>query len=83
MGPGAMVIWDSGTCRLLEGDDPVQALETGKIVMELHGKRLKGGFTLVKMKANASQNFLLKYWNYIFSVNMRLFLPSLRCRACA
>jgi bifunctional non-homologous end joining protein LigD len=82
-GSGAVVIWDSGTYRLLEGDNPVQALKSGKIVLELHGKHLKGGFTLVRMKANASQNFLLKYWNYIFSVNMRLFLTSLRCRACA
>jgi bifunctional non-homologous end joining protein LigD len=58
-GSGAVVIWDSGTYRLLEGDDPVQALETGKIVMELHGKRLKGGFTLVKMKGRGEKNWLL------------------------
>jgi bifunctional non-homologous end joining protein LigD len=58
-GSGAVVIWDSGTYRLLEGDDPVKALEAGKIVMELHGKLLKGGFTLVKMKGRGEKNWLL------------------------
>jgi bifunctional non-homologous end joining protein LigD len=58
-GSGAVVIWDSGTYRLLEVDDPVKALEAGKIVMELHGKLLKGGFTLVKMKGRGEKNWLL------------------------
>jgi bifunctional non-homologous end joining protein LigD len=58
-GSGVVVIWDSGTYRLLGGNDPVQALEAGKIVMELHGKRLKGGFTLVKMKGRGEKNWLL------------------------
>jgi bifunctional non-homologous end joining protein LigD len=58
-GSGIVVIWDSGTYHLLEGDDPVQALENGKIVMELHGKLLKGGFTLVKMKGRGEKNWLL------------------------
>jgi bifunctional non-homologous end joining protein LigD len=58
-GSGTVVIWDSGTYHLLEGDNPVQALESGKIVMELHGKRLNGGFTLVKMKGRGEKNWLL------------------------
>ena len=58
-GSGAVVIWDSGTYNLLEGDDPVQTLESGKIVMELHGNILKGGFTLVKMKGRGEKNWLL------------------------
>ena len=58
-GSGAVVIWDSGTYRLLEGDNPMHAIETGKIVMELHGKRLKGGFTLVKMKGRGEKYWLL------------------------
>ena len=58
-GSGAVVIWDIGTFSLLEGDDPVQALENEKIVMELHGKTLKGGFTLVKMKGRGEKNWLL------------------------
>jgi bifunctional non-homologous end joining protein LigD len=58
-GSGAVVIWDSGTYTLLEENDPMEALESGKIVMELHGKILKGGFTLVKMKGRGEKNWLL------------------------
>jgi bifunctional non-homologous end joining protein LigD len=58
-GSGAVVIWDSGTYRLLENDDPVQAVNSGKIVLELYGNRLKGGFTLVKMKGRGEKNWLL------------------------
>ncbi len=58
-GSGAVVIWDTGTYRLIEGDDPMKALESGKIVMELYGKILKGGFTLVKMKWRGEKNWLL------------------------
>ena len=58
-GSGEVVIWDSGTYKLLEKHDPMEALERGKIVMELHGKILKGGFTLVKMKGRGEKNWLL------------------------
>ena len=58
-GSGAVVVWDSGTYSLIEGDDPMEALESGKIVMELHGEILKGGFTLVKMKGRGEKNWLL------------------------
>jgi len=58
-GSGAVVVWDTGTYRLLEGDNPVQALESGKIIMKLHGKILKGGFTLLKMKGRGEKNWLL------------------------
>jgi bifunctional non-homologous end joining protein LigD len=58
-GAGMVVIWDSGTYSLVEGDDPVKSLESGKIVMELNGKTLKGGFALVKMKGRGEKNWLL------------------------
>jgi len=58
-GSGAVVIWDSGTYNLLEGNDLMQALESGKIVMELHGNILKGGFALVQMKGRGENNWLL------------------------
>lgn len=58
-GAGMVVIWDSGTYSLVEGDDPVKSLESGKIVMELHGKILKGGFALVKMRGRGEKNWLL------------------------
>jgi bifunctional non-homologous end joining protein LigD len=58
-GSGAVVIWDSGTYNLVEQNDPMEALESGKIVMELHGNILKGGFTLVQMKGRGEKNWLL------------------------
>jgi bifunctional non-homologous end joining protein LigD len=58
-GAGAVVIWDSGNYRLLKGNDPAKAFEGGKIVFELTGKILKGGFSLVKMKGRGKNNWLL------------------------
>lgn len=58
-GAGAVVIWDQGEYSLLEGDDPLTALEGGKMVIELRGKILKGGFALVKMKGRGENNWLL------------------------
>ena len=56
---GTVVIWDSGAYSLLEGDDSVKNFESGKIVMELNGKILKGGFTLVKMRGRGEKNWFL------------------------
>ncbi|MCK4389346.1 MAG: 3'-phosphoesterase [Desulfobacterales bacterium] len=58
-GAGAVVVWDQGEYSLLEGADPAKALESGKMVIELHGMILKGGFTLVKMKGRGENNWLL------------------------
>ena len=58
-GAGIVVVWDSGSYSLLEGNDPVKAIERGKIVFDLRGKILKGGFTLLKMKGRGENNWLL------------------------
>ncbi len=58
-GAGAVVVWDQGPYRLLEGSDPLKALEQGKIIIELSGKILKGAFTLVKMQGRGDKNWLL------------------------
>lgn len=58
-GAGEVVVWDSGEYNLLEGVNPLEALGSGKIIIELHGKILKGGFTLVKMKQRGEKNWLL------------------------
>jgi len=58
-GSGAVVIWDSGTYNLFEKNDPTEALESGKIVIELHGNIIKGGFTLVQMKGRGEKKWLL------------------------
>ncbi len=41
-GAGAVVVWDSGEYRLLEGNDPVKAFQEEKIVLELEGNILRG-----------------------------------------
>lgn len=49
-GAGEVIVWDDGTYELAEGDDPVKAIASGKLKIILHGKKLKGLFTLVRMK---------------------------------
>jgi bifunctional non-homologous end joining protein LigD len=58
-GAGAVVVWDRGEYDLLEEDDPLEALNKGKMVIELHGETLKGGFALIKMKGRGEKNWLL------------------------
>ncbi|MBW2019065.1 MAG: 3'-phosphoesterase [Deltaproteobacteria bacterium] len=58
-GAGVVVMWDQGEYSLLEGNDPLEALEGGKMIIELRGKILKGGFTLIKMKGRGEKNWLL------------------------
>lgn len=50
-GAGPVIIWDSGTYQLLEGADPAARWKQGSLKIELKGRRLKGGFNLVKMKS--------------------------------
>jgi bifunctional non-homologous end joining protein LigD len=49
-GAGPVVIWDVGEFAPLETADPETALETGTLSFELRGKKLRGAFTLVRMK---------------------------------
>lgn len=50
-GAGEVIVWDNGTYELLEGDDPVRAIEKGSLKFAMHGKKLRGAFALVKMRA--------------------------------
>ncbi len=58
-GAGAVIIWDLGEYNLLERNDPEKSLKGGKIMVELRGNILRGGFTLVKMKGRGEKNWLL------------------------
>ncbi len=49
-GAGPVVIWDRGLFIPLDTDDPLKALEAGKLTFELKGKKLKGAFALARMK---------------------------------
>ena len=46
-GAGDVIIWDRGFWTPV--GDPVASLESGKLKFELHGEKLKGGWTLVRM----------------------------------
>jgi bifunctional non-homologous end joining protein LigD len=50
-GAGEVIVWDRGTYRLLEGTDPTQQIAKGSLKFELFGKKLRGGFALVKIKS--------------------------------
>ncbi|MEO6320640.1 MAG: non-homologous end-joining DNA ligase, partial [Polaromonas sp.] len=47
-GAGDVIVWDRGLWTPV--GDPVKGLESGKLKFELHGEKLKGGWTLVRMQ---------------------------------
>ena len=49
-GAGPVIIWDSGEFFPIDIKDPSTALESGKLSFELKGRKLKGSFTLARMK---------------------------------
>jgi len=58
-GGGTVMVWDTGTWEPPE--DPAEALKSGKLSFELHGQKLQGHWTLVKMhgKQRGKDNWLL------------------------
>jgi bifunctional non-homologous end joining protein LigD len=53
-----MIVWDRGVWVALE--DPVEGLEKGKLLFELRGYKLRGVWTLVKMKKTERDWLLIK-----------------------
>jgi bifunctional non-homologous end joining protein LigD len=47
-GAGTVMVWDKGTYESKDGIPMEKQLALGKIDIELHGMKLRGGFTLVK-----------------------------------
>ena len=57
-GAGEVRVWDKG---IYETDgDPGRELGKGKLTFTFHGKKLRGGFTLVKMARQAKNWLLIK-----------------------
>jgi bifunctional non-homologous end joining protein LigD len=54
-GAGEVIVWDRGWYALAEGDDPAEEIARGKIKFTMHGKKLKGLFTLIRMKAREGE----------------------------
>lgn len=53
-GAGQVVVWDSGSCEVIDGDDPLKEMNNGKLSFTLKGKKLKGAFTLALMKGRGT-----------------------------
>lgn len=57
-GGGTVMVWDRGTWES-EDVDISAALLRGKISFQLQGEKLRGGWTLVRMRGRESENWLL------------------------
>lgn len=49
-GAGEVIVWDRGTYRLVNDENPVQALRKGTLRLILRGRKLRGEFSLVRLK---------------------------------
>ena len=55
-GGGPVIVWDRGTYALFEGTSPSKEIAKGKIKFVLHGKKLRGLFSLVKIKPREGES---------------------------
>jgi bifunctional non-homologous end joining protein LigD len=57
-GAGTVIVWDKGTYENLSELTPEQSFEKGSLKFQLNGKKLKGGFTLIRFRP--PKHWLLK-----------------------
>src|SRR6059036_3851936 len=57
-GAGEVIVWDRG--RWVPLEDPHEGMKHGKLLFELHGYKLKGKWTLVKLKKGEKEWLLIK-----------------------
>jgi bifunctional non-homologous end joining protein LigD len=57
-GAGAVIVWDRG--QWLPAGDPAEGLAKGKLLFELRGLKLRGMWTLVKLKKGEKEWLLIK-----------------------
>ena len=57
-GAGAVIVWDRG--RWVPLEDPHEGMQKGKLLFELQGYKLKGKWTLVKLKKGEKEWLLIK-----------------------
>lgn len=69
-GAGEVRIWDSGEYET--DSDPAGQLRNGKLSFTFYGKKVMGGFTLVKMKKQAKNWLLIKTEDMFASVDWEL-----------
>ena len=61
-GAGAVMVWDKGTFEHIpeEGETPEKAVELGHIAFRLNGKKLHGGFALIRTGKGGERWLLIK-----------------------
>src|SRR2546429_5248333 len=57
-GAGAVIVWDRG--RWVPLEDPDEGMKKGKLLFELHGYKLQGKWTVVKLKKGEKEWLLIK-----------------------
>ncbi len=57
-GAGAMILWDRGSYRTVDGRSPAEGLAAGKLDLLLLGHKLRGRFALVRMKGEGGKSWL-------------------------
>ncbi|MGH7287233.1 MAG: DNA polymerase ligase N-terminal domain-containing protein, partial [Myxococcota bacterium] len=57
-GAGAMIVWDRGIYRCVDGRTPAQGLAQGKLDLALEGHKLRGRFALVRTKRGEGRDWL-------------------------
>ncbi len=55
-GAGEVIVWDEGTYALSAGSDPAAEIGKGKITFVLRGKKMRGEFTLVRIKQRSGES---------------------------
>ena len=58
-GAGAMIVWDQGAYRSVDGAAPAAGLEAGKLDLALTGHKLHGRFALVRTRGESGKDWLL------------------------
>ena len=75
-GAGTVIVWDEGTYepanlpgkkRKEQEEALLRQLESGKVGLVLHGQKLKGEFTLIRMKGRGENTWMLLKKNDSFS----------------
>jgi bifunctional non-homologous end joining protein LigD len=72
-GAGAVIVWDRG--RWVPLEDPADGLKKGKLLFELRGYKLRGVWTLVKIKKGVKEWLLIKERDAYVSTNGDQFPP--------
>jgi len=61
-GAGPVMVWDKGAYKPEGGIPPDEQLARGKIEMTLHGRKLRGGFTLVRLGKPSTDRSQRERW---------------------